>query len=409
VRLPLVTALLLFGSIRGFAQAPPPETRTDEIEAERQAKQAAIASQPPDASSHNLLADIGSAVTIWNFTQVGGRGLSLRLGGLATGSGFALGPEYVVKQGDLYDPDLVWSSFAVGSAEGYYKLQTGIQLPRLLDDHAYFSFDALRFDYPRLDFYGPGPDSAKTGRSDYRMQNNEFDIRGGLRIAKHLQVGLIGSFRNIHLDPGTHSGIAQTALLYTPVLAPGIDRQGNYLSGGFYAEYEGRDAPLDPHSGAYIFTRFQNFTGLNATANYDQFDFDGQQYVPFWNRRRVLALHLKSVLTLPHDNSAVPFFLEPTLGGPNDLRGFRPYRFYDRNMVYATAEYRWTVTEALDMAVFADAGKVYRDWNTFSLGQFQSDVGFGLRAKAGSTVPFRIDFGFSREGVQVWLNFYNVF
>ncbi len=255
-----------------------------------------------------------------------------------------------------------------------------------------------------LDYYGPGPGSAKTGRSDYRMQDNSFEIRGGLQLARRLRIGLIGSDQGIRLDSGTAPGIAQTAQLYTAAQAPGISQQGNYLSGGFFAEYEGRDAPLDPHAGTYLFTRFQN-----VSAGYNQYDFEGQQYVPFWNKRRVVALRVKATLTAPHDGATVPFFLEPTLGGPDDLRGFRPYRFYDRNEFNATAEYRWTVVEALDMAVFADAGKVYHNWNTFSLAQVQSDIGFGLRAKAGSSVPFRMDFGFSREGVQVWLDFYNVF
>ena len=46
----------------------------------------------------------------------------------------------------------------------------------------------------------------------------------------------------------------------------------------------------------------------------------------------------------------------PDLGGARRLRGFREFRFRDRNSVLATAEYRWEAWWLLDMAVFVDGG-----------------------------------------------------
>jgi hypothetical protein len=410
VRLSILLLLSLgTASVTALGQSAP-ETRTDIIEADRQAKQQAIAAAPAAEEKNNPLALLGNAVKLWNFSQVGTRGFSLRLGGLAYGSGLALGPEYVFKRGDLYEPGFIWESYAVGSAQGYYKLQSRIQLPRLLHDHAFVTGTGSRFDYPRLNFYGPGPTSYKTGRTDYRMQDNQAEIRAGLQVAKRFRVGLLGSYQRIRILTGTDHDFAQTDTTYSPAQAPGIDAATNFLTGGFFAEYEGRDEPLDPHAGTYIYTQFENVDGTRrALGGFNQYDFQAQQYVPFWNKRRVIALRARATLTAPHSNTFVPFYLEPRLGGPDDMRGFRPYRFYDQNSVTATAEYRWTVVEALDMAVFADAGKVYHNWDSFSLSHTAADVGFGLRAKAGSSVPFRIDFGFSREGVQVWLNFFNVF
>lgn len=412
------TATALFCALacsQAVAQTQPPDTRTDEIEAARQAKEASISptqSNPAQSGNDNpgLLTKVVDAVPIWNFSPAAARGFSLRLGGLADHSGLAMGPQYVFKQGDLYDPGFIWENYGVVSYLGYYKVQSRIELPKLLDDHGFFSASVFRFDYPRLDYYGMGPDSAKTGRSDYRMQDNAAEIRGGLRLAKSLRVGLLGSYQRIHIDPGTSPTVTSTDEVYTPEEAPGLDSRANFLTGGFFAEYEGRDQPLDPHAGTYVYTDFENVEGTERLlGGFNRYDFQAQQYAPFWNKRRVIAFRLKATLTAPHRNTLVPFYLEPTLGGPDDMRGFRPYRFYDQNAVTATAEYRWTVVEALDMAIFVDDGKVYHDWNTFSMSGMQSDVGFGFRAKSGSSVPFRLDFGFSREGVQVWLDFYNVF
>ena len=54
----------------------------------------------------------------------------------------------------------------------------------------------------------------------------------------------------------------------------------------------------------------------------------------------------------------MPFYLQRTLGGPDDLRGFRRFRFRDRNILLLQAEYRWEIFTAVDGAIFYDAGKV---------------------------------------------------
>ena len=45
----------------------------------------------------------------------------------------------------------------------------------------------------------------------------------------------------------------------------------------------------------------------------------------------MIALHGASSLTDFQNNQKVPFYLQPTLGGPDSLRGFRYGRFYGNN------------------------------------------------------------------------------
>ena len=54
----------------------------------------------------------------------------------------------------------------------------------------------------------------------------------------------------------------------------------------------------------------------------------------------------------------VPFYLLPSLGGHNTLRGYTDYRFHDRNLLGANVESRWALFRHVDAAVFADAGNV---------------------------------------------------
>ena len=54
----------------------------------------------------------------------------------------------------------------------------------------------------------------------------------------------------------------------------------------------------------------------------------------------------------------VPFYLMPTLGGNDSLRGFRDYRFRGPHALLLQGEYRFEIWSGLDGALFYDAGKV---------------------------------------------------
>ena len=111
-----------------------------------------------------------------------------------------------------------------------------------------------------------------------------------------------------------------------------------------------------------------------------------------------------------HDAAqTVPFYLQSVLGGSQDVSGFRPYRFYDENMLVMNAEYRWEVFSGMDMAIFADAGKVMPKRSLLDFKKLESTVGFGMRFNARNATFMRIDVGLSQEGFKVWFKFNDVF
>jgi len=105
----------------------------------------------------------------------------------------------------------------------------------------------------------------------------------------------------------------------------------------------------------------------------------------------------------------VPFFLQPTLGGSEDLRGYREYRFRDRNMVVFNAEYRWEAFSGLDLAVFADAGQVAARPGDLHFKNFEKSYGTGFRFNTAKSVFLRMDVGFSKEGQHLFVKFGHVF
>ncbi len=381
-------------------------SRAQEIEAARQKRASNLA---PDDTSRIERALVVIREDRWVERVTSGvAGFRLALGGLVSGSGFALGPEYLRR--DLADGDVIIRASARASAKLYQLYDFQLTFPRFCNRKLFADVYAVHRNYPRIDYYGPGPESHKTGRSDYRLEDTAFDLTAGVRPVRHLGLGGTVGYLLVNVGPGTDPRFVSTERIFTPAVTPGIDQQSNFLRGGFFAQYDYRDNPGGPRQGGnYLFRYTWNSDRIFGLYSFRKTELEAQQYIPFFNRRRVIALRGKSVLTDTDTGQVVPFYLQPTLGGSDDLRGFRPFRFYDDNLIVLNAEYRWESFSGLDMALFADAGKVFHrraDWNFKNL---EASAGFGFRFNVRNDVFMRIDMGFSHEGVQLWLKFNNVF
>ena len=82
---------------------------------------------------------------------------------------------------------------------------------------------------------------------------------------------------------------------------------------------------------------------------------------------------------------------------------------YADNLLVMNAEYRYEIFAGLDMAVFADAGKVFMTKSKLNFSDLEGSWGVGMRFNARNAVFLRLDAGFSHEGFQVWVKFNNVF
>lgn len=337
-------------------------------------------------------------------------GFGLRMGGLATGGGFALGPEY--SRPDLLNGNVVFKIGASGSLRLYQKYDASLGLPHLANDHASFELEAVHRNYPSIEYYGPGGDSKKTGRSVFRLEDTWYNFTAAAKPIRHVSIGITGGYLRTNIGPGsTDDGkFVSTDRQFTESTTPGIQFQSNFLRLGPALRVDYRDRPGNPRSGGNYTVSYIYFDDLKLdTGNHRRLTAEAQQYFPFFNKKRVVALRGKMDLGYRNTNQVIPFYLQPTLGGSDDLRGFRPFRFYDNNMMVMNGEYRWEVMTGFDMAVFADAGKVFHRHAQLNFADLEKSYGFGLRFSSQDSVFLRLDTGFSREGFQVWMKFGNVF
>ncbi|MBI1940605.1 MAG: hypothetical protein HYS33_03755, partial [Acidobacteria bacterium] len=259
-------------------------------------------------------------------------------------------------------------------------------------------------------YYGPGPDSNVESRSNFRLEDTALDGTFGVQPFRGLKFGASGGYLFVNVGPGTDKRFVSSEVVFTPAQAPGIDQQADFLRYGVFAQVDYRDNPGGARSGGNYTVAFDYFSDRTlGLHDFRRLNIDLQQFIPFFNKRRVIALRGKSTLTYTRDGQTVPFYLQPILGGSDDLRGFRPYRFYDDNMIVVNGEYRWEVFSGLDMALFADGGKVFPTKSQWNLHHLEGSAGFGFRFNVRNNVFLRIDVGFGQEGPQVWFKFGSIF
>ena len=405
-----LTAALLIGfagsgdSLYAQSQAPE-ESRAAEIIAARQAKTGRLAPEVNSGLEHQLLSLKENKILERITAGIGG--VRLKMGGLATNGGFALGPEYLRhNQSGRFQ----FRVAAQGSAKLFQKYDTEFDVTRFGRDRLFLNFYAVHHNYPELEFYGPGPDSRKTGRSNYRLEDTAVDGNLGIRLMPHLSLVASAGYVWNNVGPGTAKNLISTEREFEPAQAPGIDHQADFLRYGGFLQFDYRDRPGGPRRGGNYFVQFSRFEDRTRSLHhFDRIDVELQQYVPLFNERRVIALRAKTTLTETQPGQSVPFYMQPILGGSESLRGYRPYRFRDNNLLLFNVEYRYEVFSGLDMALFADAGKVVPRRGLINFKNLESSVGFGMRFNVRNNVFMRLDVGFSQEGFQVWVKFNNVF
>jgi len=398
---------LVFLLFAAAASPQQPQTRAEQIEEARRERAATLTPAKPEKGERIFSQYADPRV----MDKMLGRfpGLRLKIGGLVTGSGVALGPEYY--RPDLNHGNIIFSAAVVGSVRKFYLMETRFSMPRLLRNRFSFDLRAHRMDAPGIDYFGQGNQSFKSYRSNFRREETAFDGRAGWRpFRRHLRVGFAGGYAMYNAGPGKLASSPSTDTLFTAADTPGLTEQTDFWRGGPFAEYDGRDSTGDPHAGSraqFYHTQFHDTGG--GRYSFRRYTFAGEHYIPFFNQKRVIAVHARTLFTVHDTLAQVPFYLQPTLGGSDDLRGYPRFRFYDNHSMVANVEYRWEVSRALDMALFADTGKVMHTRKQFSFAGLRTSAGLGFRLKTRDSVFMRVDAGASREGVQIWLKFSSAF
>jgi outer membrane protein assembly factor BamA len=198
--------------------------------------------------------------------------------------------------------------------------------------------------------------------------------------------------------------------VFDPESAPGLDGASSYRRPNAFVAYDYRE-PRNPRRGGFYrveASQVEDRSGGNYS--FSRVDVDVRQYVGFLDGRRVFALRALGTTTSVVEGDEIPFYLLPSLGGNDTLRGFRALRFRGPHRILLQGEYRWDVWSGLEAALFADAGKVAQRRGDLNLRDLETNWGFGFRFNTDEGVVVRVDTALgSRDGPHLHIVFGGVF
>jgi outer membrane protein assembly factor BamA len=331
-------------------------------------------------------------------------GFHPELGGMIPGAGISVGPGY---RQHLFGKSAVIDASGGVSWRQYRMMRSRLEWPHLFNDRLSVGTELKYQDFTQVNFFGVGDDSLKTNQTNYRLK--DVDVLGfaAVRPAPWLSIGgRVGTLRRVGIAAGASGLSPSTAARFDEVTAPGLTRQPDYLHADVSAAIDTQDVPGYPSSGGRYRVSFASFHDQQyARYSFRRLDADAAHYIPIFHNNWVLVLHGRAVVSQTGAGQEVPFYMLPTLGGQNTLRGFLDYRFRDRDLLLFNAEYRWPIFRALDGALFYDAGTVAPSLQALSMRHPHTDYGMGIRLHTTRRTLVRVDVARSPEGMRALFTF----
>ncbi len=397
-------------STQSAEQQARPGGRADEWLERRRAKMQDLHANESDSmeSGLNWLDDSHALQKL----RVGWHGLHPVLGGFPSGSGQALGIEWrKLGIGARYPDEHTPNRFditatAAVTLRGYSLLKTELAMRNVGGSPLNFSVAGGHERNTQEDIYGLGMDTIAENRTNYLAETGGAAGFVWWQFPDWLSVGAGAAWLQMNVAEGTDSRFPDTCTVAPGV--PGCDNQPDYLTYEAFVEIDWRN-PGNPYRGGFYAFRWTTW----EDQDFDQFSFnrfyvDLQQYLPFLKNKRVIALRARAEINDAKSGNVVPFYMLPSLGGNNDLRGFEYARFTDLNSILFQAEYRVEVWRAMDVALFVDAGRVAADRDDL-FEDLEVDYGFGFRMKTALSTFMRADFAFGGEAFRFMITFDDVF
>ena len=343
------------------------------------------------------------------------------VGGVASGGGLGAGIGY-----DSPD-DRQWyqRAEAMVTIRRYWQLDAEVGRRSLSKSSQVAVFGTVRH-MGRLDYYGIGPDTVFGDRSAFRLRETTFGSRGWFRPAPALRLGGSASLYMPDLGTSSRSRVPAIETVFDASHLSGFEHEPIFGRYRGFAElrYPLLPEPLpdepDHYQGTYQIALEAVRDHDSGRHNFHRWETEVQQIIPGLRPGQRLTLH--GFLAATNSGADVPLYMLYTLGGSGGLKSFRPdligtdgtratlrgyrnFRFRDRDMMLMQAEYRIPIVSQVRATVFVDAGQVApRTSDLFR--NIKTGTGFSLSYVRKNRAVARVDVGYAGdEGVRVFWSF----
>ncbi|MGQ0734855.1 MAG: BamA/TamA family outer membrane protein [Acidobacteriota bacterium] len=397
------TGAVVLSLASGAGAQAPATTRAEAQRQEREQKQKELEPNEPDRLQRALNYAENRALFLMSRD-----GFVPKLGSLTTGSGFSFGLGY--RDRDIFAHQGALELWGAGSFKRYWAVEARTSFPDLAGGHVMAEVVGGLREYPQESFFGLGPDSQRSDRTSFLLRTAHVSGRAGVRPVRPLLFGGEVGLVRPRTGSGTNTRLPSIATIFTPAQAPGLGVDVDFLQTSGFVEVDYRE-PVNARRGGLYRFKVGKFSDRDDRWSFRRTEVDLQQFIGFFADRRVIALRGFLSTSTPTDGSAgIPFYMMPTLGGNESLRGFRNYRFRGPHSLLLQAEYRWELWSGLDAALFYDAGMVGTRRSDLKLRRLEKDYGFGFRFNTSNGVIMRVDAAFgSTDGKHLHIVFGGVF
>lgn len=319
-------------------------------------------------------------------------------GSIYSGGLFAVGPGVRHRFGGsgLFDAHAAWS------LRNYKLVDSSLRLPDIAGGRVHVTGQAQWIDAPRVSYYGVGNDSSFDDRVRFEYRSTTVGGSADVTIAGPLSAGGRVDYLRIDSDASSRDPFGSGAAIF--------DESPSWVRTTAWAQVDWRPAPQYARRGGVYRVQWANYAqeaGFGSA--FHRLDADVQQLVPILREQWIIALRARVATTDTEAGNTVPFYLLPALGGGSTLRGYHSFRFRDNHSLLLTAEYRWTPSHFLDMALFVDTGKVASRRSDLDLTDLHTGYGIGARFHTPTATVLRVDLAHSTDGFVLHLDFSRLF
>lgn len=333
------------------------------------------------------------------------RGVFVRYGGLPQGAGLGAGPAW--RHSTAHWSLTGSSAFSI---RGYREVDGVFSFPQLAGERAFVNVGARHRYFPQEDFFGLGRESLDEEQTSFTLREWSGRVEAGVEAADWFTISALSAWERPRISRGTDKRFPSTQDLFDDARAPGLSAQPDFRRHGVAAVLDFTDRPLGPPVGGRYALTYDRYVDLDLDRHsFHQWAVDLRQHVPIVPGSRTIVLRAFLTGVRPDTGHDVPFYLQPTLGGPYSLRDLPAYRLRDRNLMLLQAEYRFELNAFMTGAVFYDAGKVAFRPRDLDFSNLRHDAGFGLRFGFMSAVSLRTEVAFGRDGARLVFKFNDVF
>ncbi|MEQ1573239.1 MAG: hypothetical protein ABL993_03245 [Vicinamibacterales bacterium] len=391
-------------------------------------------------------------------TLVTANPLHVTFGSIAPQNGLAVGPAFVGHYTPSETLRLTWSTDVVAAPGGAWRVGAYVNLVPTnvvapipvfegdtsadpgVETYPVYSLYAQAISLDKLSFFGLGPTSTDAARTSWAMR--QTIVGGGvlfpLRRTGRFGVALTGgvSGRLVRVGDGDDPDVPGISRLFSANEAPGLGDRRKYLQ---FTE----GVRVNPSAWTYVRPSyrfdFDQYVG-GSRRSFSRWTLDLTHEFPFYrtfkstprtgntpndcslslsdhacpsssrNRYGALSFRILAIGSRARERGAVPFYLQPTLGGADInnaklLTSFNDYRFRAPNLLAMQLTLEHTlfavrlprdITIPLGAFVMAEQGKVGERWN--SVGHFKRSYTAGLTIRAGGFPEVFLLFAWGREG-----------